>query len=239
MLEAKRLLGLLVATGMGGMNRRSGFDSRGLGRGGMGVPGLGGLSMGGGLGGALAGLAGAGASSGMLGGRRHGGMGKLIGLSMLGALAYAAMQQRAPAGRFTLAGPEGAAAALDQAADSVSEAEAMLMVRAMVAAANADGRVDEEERRRILEQLQEAGASDEERLLIDRELRQPVSIEELARDAEAPDARLNLYAVSLLAINVDNDAERSYLRFLADRFGLRPDQLERLHREAGVAAASA
>ena len=40
--------------------------------------------------------------------------------------------------------------------------------------------------------------------------------------------------VSLAAIDVDTDAERGYMRQLAEKLGLQPGQVEEIHREMGV-----
>lgn len=214
-MNAKSLLGMLAATGMGGMNRRSGF----------------GLPMGGGMGSLLGGFAGA----SMLG-RGRGGFGKMAGMGLLAALAYKAYQKHV--GSQTAATTPPSDPKLDQAADAAESAvgneDALLMVRAMIAAANADGRVDADERQRILGHLDDAGATTEDRQFVQRELGAPPSVETLARDAHTPELRLNLYAAALLALTVDTDAERSFLKYLADRLGLTREQVEAAHRDVGL-----
>src|SRR5690606_11976525 len=68
--------------------------------------------------------------------------------------------------------PEPEPAALD-------DAHAMLLIRAMIAAANADGEIAPDERERIESKLDQAGAGPEERAVLDRELRNPLSVDQI------------------------------------------------------------
>ena len=44
-----------------------------------------------------------------------------------------------------------------------------------------------------------------------------------------------VYAASLLAIEVDTDAERNYLQQLAQRIGLQPASVQHIHQAMGLA----
>lgn len=98
--------------------------------------------------------------------------------------------------------------------------EALLLVRAMIAAANADHEVDAEESRRILEALDESGASDEERRFVLAELESPLGLAELAAEARTPELARQVYLASRMAVRVDTGAESNYLARLAARLGL-------------------
>ncbi len=54
-------------------------------------------------------------------------------------------------------------------------------------------------------------------------------------EIRSPEAAAEVYAASLLAIEVDTDAERSYLRQLAQRTGLQPAVVQQIHQAMGVA----
>jgi uncharacterized membrane protein YebE (DUF533 family) len=43
-----------------------------------------------------------------------------------------------------------------------------------------------------------------------------------------------IYAVSLLAVTVDTEAERAYLRTLAERLGLSAEERAAIHQELGI-----
>jgi uncharacterized membrane protein YebE (DUF533 family) len=112
--------------------------------------------------------------------------------------------------------------------------EALLMVRAMIAAANADYAVDETERDRILEALDGSGASDEERRFVLAELEAPLDLATLAGQVTSPDLARQVYAASRMAIDVDSPAERNYLARLAGRLGLTEDQVAALEAMVGA-----
>jgi uncharacterized membrane protein YebE (DUF533 family) len=60
-----------------------------------------------------------------------------------------------------------------QAAESYSDEKALLLIRAMIAAAHADGQISPVERSRILQQLQSSGADSEDRRVVEREMENP------------------------------------------------------------------
>lgn len=112
--------------------------------------------------------------------------------------------------------------------------EAVLLIRAMIAAANADGVIDAEERQRILERFRGADLSPEEQNFLAGELLSPATIDSLLADVRSAETARQLYAVSLLAITVDTEAERLYLRTLADRLGLSAGERDDLHARLGM-----
>ncbi len=108
---------------------------------------------------------------------------------------------------------------------------AMLLVRAMVAAANADGRIDELEKQAILSRLVELGLSEEDRAFVARELEAPAGMEALLAQVDSPDLARQVFAVSLLAIDVDTPAESAYLVYLQQRLGLDDETVRRIQEE--------
>lgn len=127
------------------------------------------------------------------------------------------------------------------AAASDPQAEAMLLVRAMIAAANADHELDADERQRILQAVDDAGLGDEERAFLIGELESPMGLSELAAAATTPALAREIYLASLMAIEVDTRAEESYLARLASRLGLAAEEVAELERvlesEEGASAA--
>ncbi|MFN3938560.1 MAG: DUF533 domain-containing protein [Gemmobacter sp.] len=112
------------------------------------------------------------------------------------------------------------------AATEATEANARLMIRAMIQAAKADGEIDAEERRIIMTYLE--GATAEERDFVEQELKKPVDPLGLARDAGA-EAAAQVYTAAAMAIRVDTDAEAQYLRTLAAALGLDAATVKSIH----------
>jgi len=109
--------------------------------------------------------------------------------------------------------------------------QALLLAEAMIAAARADGHVDQEEQQRILQHLGELDA--EERDFIREVMARPVDVDDLVRRTPA-ELRGSVYGVSVAAIRVDTMEEARYLRELAARLGLDHQTVAQIHGELGV-----
>jgi uncharacterized membrane protein YebE (DUF533 family) len=165
---------------------------------------------------------------------------KIGGLAAVAGLAYQAYKNyqggKAPAETPTpaielLPPPSDTAFHHSQTPQSENEF-AMTLVRAMIAAAQADGTVDETERQAILDRLRAAGAGEEAEAMLEAELGRPASIGNLIGEARTDAQKVELYTASRLALEVDTPVERSYLQALATRLKL-PDNLVR-HIESAV-----
>jgi uncharacterized membrane protein YebE (DUF533 family) len=145
-----------------------------------------------------------------------------------------------PAGGVAAAGATAAAGAgvgalfdqFNDAADSgQSEADAALILRAMIQAAKADGHIDEQEKAAILDVVGD-DATEEDIAFLKAELSAPLDPEGLA--ADTPDGqKLALYSASLMAIRVDTDEEAQYLDRLARALGLDEPTVNALHVQMG------
>lgn len=127
--------------------------------------------------------------------------------------------------------PPQAAAATSPASDRA--ADASHLIRSMIAAANADGVIDAEERGAILERAMEAGLDPATQQFLMAELRAPATLEQIA-EATRPDLRLETYAAALIAITVDTDVERQYLDSLAGALELSADDRQRVHEQLQI-----
>lgn len=107
------------------------------------------------------------------------------------------------------------------------EASARLMIRAMIQAAKSDGEIDADERKQILDHLSDA--SEEEIAFVQAALDAPVDPMALATDTSEA-MRTQVYSAALMAIKVDTDAERAYLRNLAQSLQLDDSTVAGLHR---------
>jgi uncharacterized membrane protein YebE (DUF533 family) len=224
------------AAGSGGLMDMLGKMAGSLGQGGSRSAGGMGSAGGGGL---LESLAGA-----MFGGGRGstGSGAGAGGMAVLGSLALAALRNMGGARADTqgVAFDDRAAlmAGLRAPANAAEEQQvldvASLIVKAMINAAKADGRIDDAERDRIVGKLEEGGISAEERRFVEQEMRKPIDIDGLARAVPNKQVATQVYAASLLAIEVDTDQERRYLQDLAAALGLDSNAVAYLHSALGV-----
>jgi uncharacterized membrane protein YebE (DUF533 family) len=118
------------------------------------------------------------------------------------------------------------------AATNAMEDNAKLMIRAMIQAAKADGEIDLEEQQKILSKLGEIGPA--ERAFVEAEMRKPVDIMGLAQDT-GDAMKAQVYAMSLMAVRVDNASEAAYLDGLARALGLDDRTRTAVHKAMGLA----
>jgi uncharacterized membrane protein YebE (DUF533 family) len=171
-----------------------------------------------------AGLSGSGELTDLLGGGTGGaGLGGLLG---------AAMSQ--------FGGPQGAqAAAHFKSSDHLPQGmdyqqatdQATLLIRAMINAAKADGVVDSEEQQRILGRLGEI--TQDEIDFVRDELAQPLDLEGFARSIPQG-LEQQVYAISLMAIDLDSQAEAQYLHSLAQATRISPQVSNQIHEQFGA-----
>jgi uncharacterized membrane protein YebE (DUF533 family) len=116
------------------------------------------------------------------------------------------------------------------------EEDALIIVKAMINAAKADGQIDDEEVRKIMGKLSDNGLTDEEREFFTAEMNRPFDLQAIIDSAgQRPDLAAQIYAASLLAIEVDTDAEREYLQALATGLQLPPQSVSFIKSTLGVA----
>jgi uncharacterized membrane protein YebE (DUF533 family) len=185
-----------------------------------------------------------------------GNLAKLGGLALIGTLAYKAYQNR-QAGKPLLdmggggsqpsspgtpvqSGVRETFHTLDLPESSrfhpVSQTEddALLYLRAMVAAAAADGHIDEAERNRIVKGLTEAGIDPETTRWLESELASPADVEELAAGVETPEKAAQVYAAARIAIDPDTLQEREFLRQLASSLDLDGEMVAQIDETAAA-----
>ncbi len=154
-----------------------------------------------------------------------GGLMALLGSLAMGALSSGGGQapQRPPVG---LRAPETP----DEEQELESAAQVILM--AMINAAKADGRIDPQEAERIVSRLDEIGADQEVRDFVYREMAGPLDTRAMIESARGnPELAAQVYAASLLAVEVDTAAENRYLEELQRALGLAPEVAERLEQQ--------
>lgn len=112
--------------------------------------------------------------------------------------------------------------------------EAVFLIRAMIAAAHADGQIDADERKRLLDRFESAGLDSEERAFLLQELLSPVDLDTIVRQAATPELAREIYAASLLAIEADTEAEHTYLNTLAQRLAIQEETIQQIHQQLGL-----
>lgn len=112
-------------------------------------------------------------------------------------------------------------------------AVAGLMLKAMIQAAKSDGKVDQAEQEKLLGSLGEV--SPEERAFVKAEMARPTDIVGLAR--LVPDGlQAQVYTMSVMAIDLDNQAEANYLHGLAEALSITPRTVNQIHAQLGLPA---
>lgn len=166
---------------------------------------------------------------------------KLGGLSLIGGLAYKAFQNY-QAGKPLLdlqnAANEVTPADAAQITAGDDNARALRLVRAMIAAASADGVVDDAERAAIAGNLKAAGLDDEAAAFIENEFANPADLSTLGEGIETPQQAAEVYTAARLAIDPDTEEEQQFLAALASQLELEADLVAHIDAAAASAKAS-
>jgi len=171
---------------------------------------------------------------------------KVGGSAALAAVAFKTYQSwkagknAAAAGSAHDAALQTPAAALpEQAAISApapNERESLLLLSAMIAAAKADGHIDDAEQQRISNAVQAMGATAEVNRFVEQELRKPLDPAEIAAQVKTPEEAAEVYLASVLIVDEQNFMEKAYLQELARQLKLEPGlvaELEKQVQQAG------
>ncbi|MGV3491672.1 MAG: tellurite resistance TerB family protein [Devosia sp.] len=184
----------------------------------------------------------AGLAAGML--LSGGGLGKLVGntaklgaVAAVGGLAYSAWQKyqqnQQQGGANPGPAPQQDAFVPPPQAGHQTEELGKTLVRAMIAAAKADGQIDGDEKNRIFARLESMTLSAEEKAFVFDELSTPLNVDAVVARADTPEHAAEIYAASLVAMVPDTPAERAYLEALAYKLKLPTGLVEEIHRSAG------
>lgn len=125
--------------------------------------------------------------------------------------------------------------AVQQKPISNIQEEAVLLIQAMIASANADGVLDTQERQSILDKLQGDDLSVEEKQFISQSFLSPPSMDDIVSKVNSPDLAKQVYAVSLLTVTVDTDEEKNYLQNLAQKLQLSDSDVQEIHSQIQLA----
>lgn len=245
-------VGIAIAKGVGKMVNRgsAGEASASGGLGGLLGSVLGGGASTGGLGRTLGGQQGENTRSGSAGGGLSGGLGdlgSLLGGSSGGGLAGGLgglLESIAggAAGSSARTAPTGGSLGdlLNSALqgnkvpepEPAQEDQARILIQAMVNAAKSDGTIDQSEQEKIVSHLGDE-VTDEEREFVISEMRAPLDLEGFIRTIPRG-AEMQVYMMSLLAIDLDSREEARYLDNLRKGIGMNEEQANTIHQKLGV-----
>ncbi|MFC1680627.1 DUF533 domain-containing protein [Pseudomonadota bacterium] len=109
--------------------------------------------------------------------------------------------------------------------------QATLMIRAMINAAKSDGRVDKQEQEKIFGKL--GHVTQDEIDFVRQEMSRPLDVGEFVRSV--PRGMGNqVYAMSLMALDLDSNPEAQYLHQLAQGLHLSPETVNQVHKQLGA-----
>ena len=115
----------------------------------------------------------------------------------------------------------------------------LVLVKAMVAAAKADGHIDADEQQRIFKAVEKTGLSASEKGLIFDYLQKDVPIFEITSGISGIEMKAEIYLASCLVITPDHPAERAHLDNLAMALQLPAELSRQLEQQASQALAEA
>jgi len=151
---------------------------------------------------------------------------KLGGLAMIGGLAYQAWQnysqgQQAQASATGTVEEAPADSPFGLTADTANDnSTAILLIRAMIAAATSDGVVDDSERALIVGNLRQIGLDPAAAGFLDEAFANPYTPADLANDTSSPEVAAQVYTAARLTIDPNKASERAFLAKLASGLGL-------------------
>ncbi|MEL1263700.1 tellurite resistance TerB family protein [Pseudoxanthomonas putridarboris] len=157
------------------------------------------------------------------------------GLAALGVMAYRAYND------YTQQQGGFAAGAGPQTVDRLppqAELHGQAILKALVAAAKADGHIDARERQAIEGEFSRIGADAELQGWLHAELEKPLDPAEVARAGTTPEIASEMYLASLMVADEQNFMERAYLDELAQQLklgdGLKAQLEKQLAQQAGA-----
>lgn len=161
-------------------------------------------------------------------------------LAMLAGVAMKALTSSGEASRDAKAFsggsvPVGLKPPATQAERDKLQNTASLVLKGMMNAAKADRRIDQQEMERIVGKLEDSGIDEQTRKWVSEEIHKPLDLDAFVREIPDRETAAQVYAASLLAIEVDTRAEQDYLQELAERTGLAKPVVKEIDKTMGFA----
>lgn len=127
---------------------------------------------------------------------------------------------------------EAASATPQRALPADTEQHAMIMLKAMIAAAKSDGHVDEDEKARIQQAVVAMGGSAQVNQFVQQELDKPLDPSDIARGVASQELAAEIYLATLLMVDEQNFMEQAYLKELASQLKLPAELVAQLEAQA-------
>ena len=165
------------------------------------------------------------------------------GAAVLGGLAYKAWQnyqsnkQPAAASAPAEVLPPPADSPFNATVSAATDGKpfALALVRAMIAAAKADGHIDATEQKSLFERIETLGLDAESKAFVFDELSRPTDLNAIAALPRGQEQAAEIWLVSRLAVDPDDVREKAYLSALGAKLNLPPQLLEHLESQASSA----
>lgn len=174
------------------------------------------------------------------------------GLAAVGALAWNAYKKYQGDSGAAIEGPAAPAVRPDAAAGPVvwqqlpqeqftalgsnqGSSQGLLVLRAMIAAAMADGQISPQEQLRIIERLDVLGLSQEERSTLFDEIRHPLPCAALVAQVNDPVLAIEVYTAAAMMLDTSCGAAGDFLGQLAAGLKLPESLVVSIHRNTEVA----
>ncbi len=104
----------------------------------------------------------------------------------------------------------------------------------MINVAKADGQVSADEIQRIVGKLKEAGMEGDAEAWIMAELRKPLDLDAFVAEIPNHEVAAQVYAASLLAVEIDTPQEKAYLTDFAKKTGIAGEVAQDVQKTLGV-----
>ena len=145
---------------------------------------------------------------------------KLGSIGALGGLAYQAFKRWQKGDQ-----------PVDKLQGSEADKRSRQILKAMIAAAKADGHIDAEEQRKIEEELVVLQLAPEMAEFLREEMHKPLDMADVVEGVDSPQAAAELYVASRIMVGNQSPEEKAYLQRLAQALGLTAEQVSALESE--------
>jgi uncharacterized membrane protein YebE (DUF533 family) len=119
--------------------------------------------------------------------------------------------------------------AFEEVVEEENEQGQLILMRAMIAAAHADGHIDEAERQRIFAQVDTMDLSVQEKAMLFDELRKPLSLPEIVQQVPNAQTGIEVYAASASAIDINDPTSVAFLQSLSQQLCIPTELVESIH----------
>nr|WP_136250206.1 tellurite resistance TerB family protein [Ningiella ruwaisensis] len=121
--------------------------------------------------------------------------------------------------------------AFEEVVEESNEQGQLILMRAMITAAYADGHIDESERQRIFAQVETMDLSMQEKAMLFDELRRPLSLPELVQQVPNAQTGIEVYAASASAIDQNAPESRAFLQELSNQLCIPRELVHNIHEQ--------